>query len=225
MAMATLALAPDLPAQTGTIEGQVVLSPRITARRPRFRLYTEYGPGSAPGPQTITNEMANVVIYLDSAFGSPAEKPLTGAPQIRQVNESFRPHVLPVMVGSDVQFPNGDPFFHNVFSLSRSKTFDLGRYPEGSTREVHFDQVGVVQVFCHIHSDMSGIIFVTPNRFFATPGSDGSYAIRDIPAGTYRVVAWHERAKSIVSTVKVEPGKTAKLDLNIPIADVESARR
>ena len=167
--------------------------------------------------------MANVVIYLDSSAllsgGKPSREPL----EIRQVHQAFSPHVLPVEVGSDVRFPNGDPFFHNVFSLSKSKTFDLGRYPEGSSRDVTFDQVGVVQVFCHIHSDMSGIIFVTPNRFFVTPGNDGSYEIREIPPGTYRVVAWHERAKAIVSTVRVRAGQKTRLDFNIPIADVEPA--
>ena len=211
--------------QTGSVVGHVVLSPRISSRRPRFRLYTEYGPGSAPAAQSITSELAIVVIYFDSAEALTGESRATGTPQVRQLNESFNPHVLPVVVGSQVQFPNEDPFFHNVFSLSKSKTFDLGRYPEGSTKAIQFDRPGVIQVFCHIHSDMSAVVLVTPNGFFATPDSTGAYSIQGIPAGTYRLIAWHERAKPIVTTVRVQPDKPARVDFNIPIPDVESARR
>src|SRR5437016_2379964 len=145
----------QLVAQEGGIEGYVLLSPQLSARRPRFRLYAEYGqqvqPPAAPAD---TNEMANVVIYLDSVppgAGAGALPPAGRA--IHQFNETFAPHVLAVPVGSTVQFPNDDPLFHNVFSLSRVKSFDLGRYPKGTSKSVRFDRPGVVQVFCHIHSD------------------------------------------------------------------------
>jgi plastocyanin len=212
-----------LLAQTGTMVGQVTLSPRITSRRPRFRLYTEYGPGSTPTAQPIMSEMRNVVIYLDSTAGLDSSSHPPRKLEVRQQNQTFSPHVLPVVAGSQVQFPNEDPFFHNVFSLSKSKTFDLGRYPEGSSKGVQFDHPGVVQVFCHIHSDMSAVVLVTPNAFFATPDTTGAYSIQGIPAGTYRVIAWHERAKPIVSTVRVQPGKAVHVDFNIPITDVEPA--
>jgi plastocyanin len=169
--------------------------------------------------------MANVVIYLDSAEGLKGIDRPAGKLEMRQQKEAFSPHVLAVVAGSQVQFPNADPFFHNVFSLSKTKTFDLGRYPEGTSKTVLFDRPGVVQVFCHIHSDMSAVVFVTPNAFFATPGSTGAYAIDGIPIGTYRVVAWHERAKPIASVIRVSAGKAAQLDFNIPITDVESSRR
>jgi plastocyanin len=210
-----------LMAQSGTLEGQVLLSPRISARRPRFRLYTEYGQAATVTAPPDTNEMANVIIYLDSAaFNGSAPD---SAPEMRQVNETFKPHVLAIVAGSSVDFPNEDPFFHNVFSLSRPKSFDLGRYPQGSSKRIRFDREGVVPVFCHIHSDMSGIVFVAPNRFFISPGVQGSYRLEGIPPGTYRITAWHERAKPVKATVRIEPGKTSRLDFNIPITNVESA--
>jgi plastocyanin len=220
---------PALPAQTGTLEGQVVLSPRLSSRRPRFRLYTEYGQPSTRSTGTADiNEMANVVIYF-AAAPELADRPdgprLPGSLEVRQEKESFIPHVLPVPVGSTVAFPNRDPLFHNVFSLSKARTFDLGRYPQGASKSVQFDRPGVVQVFCHIHSDMSAVILVTPNRFFTTPDQQGAYRIPDIPPGTYRVTAWHERARPVTAELRVEAGGTTRLDFNIPIADDDAGRR
>ncbi len=215
---------PAPSAQVGSLEGQVLLSPRIASRRPRFRLYTEYGQGAVVPPAVTvdTNEMANVTIYLDSA-GSDGAEVVEGAHQMRQVNEAFSPHVLTVVVGSTVEFPNKDPFFHNVFSLSKVRTFDLGRYQQDASKSVKFDRPGMVQVFCHIHSDMSAVVLVVPNRFFTSPGSRGSYAIRGIPPGTYRVTAWHERAKPIAATARIRADQATQLDFNIPIADGESS--
>jgi hypothetical protein len=90
---------------------------------------------------------------------------------------------------------------------------------------VRFEQTGVVQVFCHIHSDMSAVVFVLPNRYFATPGPRGAFAIRGIPPGTYRLTAWHERARPITAPLRIEAGKIARIDFNIPIADVGSGKR
>lgn len=209
-------------AQQGSLEGHVVLSSRIASRRPRFRLYSEYGqPAVPPATRADTNEMSNVVIYMESAAGTEAVVPQSGPLRIEQSNEAFVPHILAVTIGSTVDFPNKDPFFHNVFSLSRAKTFDLGRFPEGSSKSVMFDHVGIVQVFCHIHSDMSAVVMVLPSGRFTSPGAGGEYSILHLPAGTYRVTAWHERAKSIAATVRIEEGKTAHIDFNIPISDVE----
>jgi hypothetical protein len=125
--------------------------------------------------------------------------------------------------GARVEFPNQDPLFHNVFSLSAARTFDLGRYPEGTSKSVVFDRAGVVQVFCHIHSDMSAIVLVLENPFFAVPDS-GRYVIAGVPAGDYRLTAWHERIRPIVHPVHVVAGETTRLDLNIPIPVDSSGR-
>jgi len=127
------------------------------------------------------------------------------------------PHVLSIMRGGRVDFPNADDIYHNVFSLSSTRTFDLGRYPTGSSKSVTFNKPGVVQVFCHIHSDMSGIVFVLPNPFFARPDSAGTYAIENVPAGEYTLIGWHERTKPVAVKVRVTAGGTARVDFNLPL--------
>lgn len=136
---------------------------------------------------------------------------------ITQRDEQFVPHVVTVLRGTTVDFPNDDEVFHNVFSLSSAKTFDLGRYPKGSSRSVVFDRSGVIQVFCHIHSDMSAVVLVLDNPFFAVPAENGRYAIEGIPPGEYTVVGWHERIKPVTRTIRIVAGETARLDFNIPI--------
>jgi hypothetical protein len=139
---------------------------------------------------------------------------------IEQRSETFKPHVLPVLRGSTDEFSNDDPVFHNVFSLSSARSFDLGRYPKGSSKSVKFDRAGTVQVFCHIHSDMSAIVLVLDNPFFTIPAAPGQYAIDDVPAGEYRLVAWHERIKPLIQRVRVRAGETTILDLNVPLPPV-----
>src|SRR5260221_852687 len=202
------------PPAVGRIEGQVLLSTALTTRRPRFRIYTDPGPGARP-PAHEADEMRNVVLYLqraavpDDARGERAN--------ITQRDEQFVPHVVTVLRGTTVDFPNDDEVFHNVFSLSSAKTFDLGRYPKGSSRSVVFDRSGVIQVFCHIHSDMSAVVLVLDNPFFAVPAENGRYAIEGIPPGEYTVVGWHERIKPVTRPIRIVPGETARLDFNIPI--------
>jgi plastocyanin len=135
-----------------------------------------------------------------------------------QVEERFEPHVLTVLQGARVEFPNRDDIYHNVFSLSSAKSFDLGRYPKGATKSVTFNKTGVVQVFCHIHSDMSAVVLVLANDLFATPGPDGRYAIENIPAGEYTVVGWHERTKPSVQRIRVAPGQTTTINFSLPLS-------
>jgi plastocyanin len=204
------------PAATGRITGTVMLSPALSIRKPRIRLYGDYGPAPAP-KAPATTEFANVVIYLDSvhladdALGAPRRL------EIQQKGETFVPHVLAVLRGSTVAFPNEDPVFHNVFSLSSARTFDLGRYPKGTSKDVRFDRPGTVQVFCHIHADMSAVVLVLDNPFFTVPAAPGRYMIDDVPAGEYRLVAWHERIKPISWHVRVRGGETTTLDLDVPL--------
>src|SRR5262249_10358552 len=157
----------------------------------------------------------NVVIYLDGDALRPeaptalVERSLHGI--IAQREERFVPHVIAVMQGATVEFPNQDDVFHNVFSLSSAagpKGFDLGRYPKGESQSRTFTKAGSVQVFCHIHSDMSAVVLVLPNPFFASPDESRRYAIDDIPEGDYTIVGWHERIKPIMRQVHVAAGQT-----------------
>ena len=192
----------------------MLLSTALTHKRPRFRIYNEPGPGARP-PAPPLDEMRNVVLYVQRVSDGASAEPRHAA--MAQRDEQFVPHVVPIARGSTVDFPNGDDVFHNVFSLSSARTFDLGRYPAGSSKSVTFDKSGTVQVFCHIHSDMSAIVLVLDNQFFAIPGDGGKYMIENLPPGEYTVVGWHERIKPVTRTVRVVAGETAKLDFNIPI--------
>jgi plastocyanin len=202
------------PRATGRIEGEVVISTALSNRRPRFRIYADPGPGSRP-PAREQHEIRNVVVYLQNA--PTVDRPPSAHATMTQDDERFIPHVLPVLRGTTVDFPNADDVFHNVFSLSSARTFDLGRYPKGSAKSVTFDRSGVVQVFCHIHSDMSAVVLVLDNPHFAQPAATGRYVIEDVPPGEYTVVGWHERIRPVTRTVRVVAGETARLDFNIPL--------
>ena len=135
-----------------------------------------------------------------------------------QQGETFVPRVVAITRGSTVDFPNGDPFFHDVFSLSRSGTFDLGSYPRGQNKSHQFRQAGLVKVYCHIHSHMSASIMVFDHPFFTIPKADGSFIIDDVPAGTYKVSAWHERIGENSQPVRIEAGRASEIQFALPMA-------
>jgi plastocyanin len=215
---------PRHAAATGRIEGEVIISSTLAARRPRFRIYSDPGPGSRP-PARQTDEIRNVVLYLESAPALVGPEPAAAAPAngahgvMEQRDERFVPHVLPIQRGAVVDFPNADDVFHNVFSLSSARAFDLGRYPKGESKSVRFERAGTVQVFCHIHSDMSAVVLVLDNPYFGVPASTGRYAIEGVPPGDYTVMGWHERIAPVRRRVHVVAGQTARLDFNIPLPD------
>jgi hypothetical protein len=132
-----------------------------------------------------------------------------------QRNETFWPHVLAVTTGTIVDFPNSDRIYHNVFSLSKTASFDLGRYAAGRSKSVRFDRPGIVRVFCEIHSHMSAFILVFSHPFFTMTDNDGRYRLDNIPPGSYSVVAWHEGDSSDPAPVTVQSGSTAELDIPV----------
>ena len=132
------------------------------------------------------------VVYLEVAPQAAFDAPAPRHALLDQRNESFVPYVLAVTVGSTVDFPNSDRTYHNVFSLSKAKRFDLGRYPRGQSRSVRFDQPGVVRVFCEIHSHMSAWILVFAHPFFAVADADGRFRIDGVPPGSYTLAAWSD---------------------------------
>jgi plastocyanin len=133
------------------------------------------------------------VVYLESApaLAFPDSDTQQRA-TLDQKNETFVPHLLAITVGTTVDFPNSDSIYHNVFSLSPAKRFDLGRYAAGKTRSVRFDRPGIVRVFCEIHAHMSAFILVFNHRYFAVTSPEGRYQINRVPAGRYTLVAWNE---------------------------------
>jgi plastocyanin len=136
-----------------------------------------------------------VVLWLAPTETDP--KTQTDKPsrlRLIQKNKSFEPHLLVVPVGSVVEFPNRDPFFHNVFSLFEGKRFDLGLYEAGSTRDVHFDKPGVSYIFCNIHPNMSAVVIAVPAPYHATSDAQGQVVIPNVPAGRYKLHLWYEGA-------------------------------
>jgi len=113
---------------------------------------------------------------------------------LRQKNKSFEPHLLVVTKGSSVEFPNQDPWFHNVFSLFNGKKFDLGLYEAGTSRTVHFDRDGVSYIFCNIHPEMSAVVMVLSTPYYAAVTKSGDFAIAGTPPGKYTLHVWSENA-------------------------------
>jgi plastocyanin len=167
------------------------------------------------------DQLRDFVVYLDQEL--PAGAP--GAPTLATVtttqkDANFEPHVLPVVVGSRVRWPNEDDIFHNVFSMAEAAPFDLGYYKKERTPEVVFEKVGQVDVFCAIHTKMHCIILVVPNRFFAKADDAGRFTIPGIPAGTYRFKAWHERLPPKILAVTVPAEGVVSVDVVLSLGDL-----
>jgi plastocyanin len=141
-------------------------------------------------------DLSNIVVWLTplAPASGPASAASHPAPQIAQVNTSFDPHVLVIQVGTPVQFPNKDPFLHNVFSLFDGKRFDLGFYEAGSSKTVHFDRPGVSFLFCNIHREMSGAVVAVDTPYFGTSDRNGRVSIANVPDGRYQLNVWYERS-------------------------------
>jgi plastocyanin len=137
----------------------------------------------------------NILIYLAKA-PNVAGAGKDGAYVMDQQNLSFRPHILPVPVGATVSFPNQDKVDHNVFSLSRTKKFNLGSYTPGESKRVTFDKPGIVELRCDVHAEMIAYIMVMKNPFFAITDKNGTFKIADAPAGKVLVKTWHEKLKN-----------------------------
>lgn len=141
-------------------------------------------------------DAANVAVWLVPADGTPTP-PLDAnkaRPRLVQHNKSFEPHVLIVKVGSQVEFPNRDPFFHNVFSLFDGKRFDLGLYEAGTTRNVQFDKPGVSYIFCNIHAEMSAVVIAVNTPYYAVSDRRGQIVIPNVAPGRYVSHVWYEAA-------------------------------
>jgi plastocyanin len=138
-------------------------------------------------------DFSGVVVWLEPATGK-APVPQAAHARMVQKDKTFKPHVLAVTAGTTVDFPNFDPIFHNAFSNYDGKIFDVGLYPPGTSKGVLFSRPGIVRVFCNIHETMSAVIAVLDTPYFDTTKKDGSFQIQDVPAGEYRMHAFHERA-------------------------------
>ena len=197
----------------GILRGKVMVSVAgdPTEELLRERVLTRYEAHGATSREQVRpyNLSEKAVVYIESATIPEMQvDSVAPHPQLNQSQMLFHPLVLPVMVGTTVDFPNNDNLFHNVFSYSQPKEFDLGRYPRGKIKSVLFDKPGVVKIYCDIHSYMYALVLVLENPYFAVPDDDGNFQLNDIPPGTYKLCLWYGRKKAETKTVLVEEGKT-----------------
>jgi len=195
----------------GGIRGRLILrgTPARSERRPEVA-----EPGA--GPPREAPDRRRGVVYLEQAPRAAFDDREPTRAVMDQRDERFVPHLLAVMVGSVVEFPNSDRTYHNVFSLSRAKRFDLGRYAAGRSKSVRMDRPGIVRVFCDIHSHMSAFILVFAHPFFDITDDDGRYELARVPPGSYNVVGWYEGEARLTRTAIVAPGAWTELDLAVP---------
>jgi len=199
----------DRPQAVGVIEGTVRLADPSPPRRSAQRY-----PGGAPaaGARQVTQLPA--VAYLVGPIPG-GERVDAARPTMSQRDTAFAPSIVPVRVGGTVGFPNRDPFFHNVFSYSSAQRFDLGRYPEGESKEVTFGEAGIVEVFCEVHEFMRGAIVVTENPYFAIVGADETFRIEGVPEGEHTITFWQQEHESLDRTVTVRAGGVTRVEVEL----------
>jgi hypothetical protein len=172
--------------------------------------------------QTKPTRAENVVVWLSPVDSGVPSRPVPG-PSLRltQHHKSFEPHVLVVPVGAIVEFPNHDPFFHNVFSLFEGKRFDLGLYEAGSTRKVSFDRPGISYIFCNIHAEMSAVVIALDTPYYAVSDRRGEIVIPEVSTGRYTMHVWYETAlptalSAMTREIMVTPESSTLGVLQIP---------
>jgi plastocyanin len=166
------------------------------------------------------DELTDFVVYIEGKFPG-AKPPLEAKRVVTQKDATFRPHVLPVMAGTKVEWPNEDEIYHNVFSKSETKPFDLDLYKKGDKPPpVLFEKPGKVDVFCSIHAKMNCIVLVLDNPYFAAADRSGHYTIKNVPPGTYKITAWHERLPNLTQEITVPATGTVKMDFMMGIKNL-----
>jgi plastocyanin len=209
-AAATLGLRPGASFETGTLRGRVTVpDAATTTARPSVADLAGHAHGNDPV------DRRRCIVYLAEAPRPAFEELRAGRARMDQRGEQFVPRILAITAGSTVDFPNSDRTFHNVFSLARSRTFDLGRYRPGRTGAVRFDKPGIVPVFCDIHSHMSAYILVFSHPYFAVTDELGRYQIANVPAGSHTLQVWSELGVASPRRVTVPEGGTVDMDFQV----------
>jgi plastocyanin len=174
-------------------------------------------------------DASQAVVWLNPVAGATLETPRQDAskiPQLVQKNKSFQPSLLVIPVGGKVEFPNHDPFFHNVFSLFEGKRFDLGLYESGTSRFVQFDKPGISYIFCNIHAEMSAVIIALNTPYYAISNARGEISIPNVPPGRYELQVFHsavppENLQTVTREITVASGDTSLGTLTLTESDLE----
>ena len=182
--------------------------------------------------RTKSQKASSIVVWLKPIDASQAAvaEPMQQQPTLVQKNKTFEPHLLVIPVGTVVDFPNRDLFFHNVFSLYDGKRFDLGLYEAGTTRHVRFDRPGVSYLFCNIHPEMSAVVVVLDTPYHAVPTSSGTISITGVPPGRYSLHIWDERStpeslEKVTREVVISDEKTSLGSIRVVENDVAVAHK
>jgi plastocyanin len=194
------ALCLSLPIYAGEVSGKTVWS------------------GTAESTAKANKEKDKIVIWLEGKH----DFKLPGPMRIFPKNLRFTPDFTVAVKGQTIELPNDDEVAHNVYSYTGLSSFNLGTYAKGQSRTVSFDKTGIVDIFCSIHNQMHARIFVVPTPYFTTGNMGGSFAIPDVPAGTYTLKVWNDRSRMVNKSIVVPP--SGKLDVNIALEPVEDPK-
>jgi plastocyanin len=205
------------------LSGTVVIERKLTRRSvtapaPAYQRGVAVELGSKQVQDPLAFERSHVVVYLEGKSANPAPFDSNEPVSIEQQDRQFVPDLVVVRAGSTVSFPNLDAIFHNVFSLSKPRSFDLGNYSKGQTRRVVFPAPGIVYVYCHLHPNMAASIVITPNQWSAKVDGDGQFRLTGVPPGKYTAVAWHKTAGFFRQTVVVTEQGSPAMRFVIPFA-------
>jgi plastocyanin len=207
------------------VQGSVIIERKLTKRQVTaaaglYQRASTVELGANANADPLAYERSHVAVYIESAASTGTPSASVPGLEIEQRDRRFVPDFLVIPAGASVSFPNFDPIFHNVFSLSKPKSFDLGNYPKGQTRKVTFAKPGIVYVNCHLHPNMAATIVVSPSAWVTTASADGEFRLPEVPPGRYTVVAWHKAAGFFRQTVEVKAATVTGLRFVIPIVDL-----
>jgi len=207
---------------SGTIRGEIIVTrddrDELLGRQRISERYLSRSTHSTETTRSIRPERYTIsqkaVVYLEpnDMNHQPITATASGRVILDQRDMMFYPHVLAIQQGTTVVFPNNDDVYHNVFSYSQPRQFDLGRYPQGQFRTVTFDRPGVVRIYCDIHAHMNAVILVLENPYFTSPDESGSYSIPDVPAGRYTIHFWYGR--NLVESREIEINPESVTNIN-----------
>lgn len=211
--------------QATDIQGTLVVTRKLTRRNVTLPAGPyQRGPAVPVAADSeedpLAFERTHVAVWLEGEGPGASSKP-----EMEQLDRRFKPDFLVVPAGATVSFPNGDAVFHNVFSLSKPRNFDLGNYPRGETRLVTFPNPGIVFVNCRLHPNMAAVIVVTPNRWNAIGDAAGRFTIHNVPPGRYKIVAWHKAAGYYRKNIDVTANADATIQFIIPISDASGGHQ
>ncbi len=164
-------------------------------------------------------ELRDFVVYIDA----PTQEKKPPQPVIKTITQmgvTFTPRVMPIMAGTVIEWPNYDDIYHNVFSISEAKQFDLELYKSPEIKRVPFDKPGRVDVFCSIHTTMNCVILVLENPWFSLSDAKNHYTITNVPPGTYNLKAWHERLPTVTKQITVPDNGDVKIDFTLGITNL-----